>query len=223
MRIETQYSSPNHSERGDHAIRLLVLHATVGSFHSSLSWLCSPSSRVSSHYLISKTGRVLRLVSEERAAWHAGRASWHGELDVNEISIGVELENANTGKDPYPPAQMQALTELVLDIKSRYPRIELTRHMDVAVPKGRKTDPAGFPWEQWRSGFDVPTMPPPVFLPKHTYRAIGIPVYQRSDRTGPLWGYLQTGDVVEIDDRSNGHLADGRGFVHLEGLSEVTQ
>jgi hypothetical protein len=223
MRIETQYSSSNHSDRGGHAVRLLVLHATAGSLQSSLSWLCNPSSRVSTHYLISKTGRVLRLVSEDRAAWHAGRADWHGEKAVNEISIGVELENTNSGRDPYPQAQIDALTALVLDIKTRYPRIEITRHMDVARPVGRKTDPAGFPFEQWRSGFRVeaPTMPPPVSPPPtpKRYRVLGVPVYQDRACKGIVALYLTPGAIVEVDKEypeGTAHLSTGVGFIRLD-------
>jgi N-acetylmuramoyl-L-alanine amidase len=229
MRIETQYSSSNHSDRGGHAVRLLVLHATAGSLQSSLSWLCNPSSRVSTHYLISKTGRVLRLVSEDRAAWHAGRADWHGEKDVNAISIGIELENTNSGRDPYPQAQIDALTALVLDIKTRYPRIEITRHMDVARPVGRKTDPAGFPFEQWRSGFRVeaPTMPPPVSPPPtpKRYRARRILISTRPEGGLPYAGELQPGEEVVIDkwypSSHTGHLQDERGFVLMDDLEAL--
>lgn len=59
------------------------------------------------------------------------------------------------------------------------------------------------------------------------YRAIGLPVYQRSDRTGPLWGHLQPGQIVTIDDPSNGHIASldgvpaGIGFVDMNGLEPI--
>lgn len=149
LRIETTFSSPNHESRNGKAVRLLVLHATVGSLQSAVSWLCNPKSKASTHYLISKTGRMLRLVDEEKSAWHAGRASWRGITDVNAISIGVELENDNSGRDPYPDAQVDALTDLALDIRRRYPGLNYARHLDVAVPKGRKSDPAGFPWGDW--------------------------------------------------------------------------
>lgn len=52
--------------------------------------------------------------------------------------------------------------------------------------------------------------------PARRYRARGVPVYQRSERSGPLWGHLQPGEIVEIDDPKNGHLADHRGFVKLD-------
>lgn len=199
-------------------MRLLLLHATVGGLESSLNWLCNPTTRVSSHYVLSKSGVIYQLVAETEAAWHAGTAVWQGEKDVNEISIGVELVNLNTGKDPYPAAQVQALTELTRDLMRRYPGIAFARHMDVALPKGRKTDPAGFPWGQWKASLTPPPAPPTPPAVPVPYTVHGLPVYQRADHTGPLWGHLAVGEKVAIDDISNGHLSDGRGFVDMKGL-----
>ena len=54
------------------------------------------------------------------------------------------------------------------------------------------------------------------------YRVHQIPVYQRSDHTGPLWGYLAAGESIAIDDMQNLHLADGRGFLKsLDGLEPL--
>lgn len=157
----------------------MVLHASVGNAKSSLDWLTAAASRVSSHYFITKTGVIYQLVSETEAAWHAGDASWQGETAVNEISIGVELENDNDGKDPYPAAQVAALTELARGLKQRYPGIAFARHLDVALPKGRKTDPAGFGWVAWNaqlSAPQTPTPPPvPALDPFERWGAIGHP------------------------------------------------
>jgi hypothetical protein len=57
---------------------------------------------------------------------------------------------------------------------------------------------------------------PPVSLPTTRYRVKGVPVYEQSDRTGPLWGHLANDEVVEIDDPRNGHLADNRGFIRFD-------
>lgn len=92
---------------------MIVLHATVGSARSALAWLTNPAARVSAHYLIDKTGRVYQLVADEEAAWHAGRAEWKGQTAINEISLGIELENANDGRDPYPAPQITAVLSLL--------------------------------------------------------------------------------------------------------------
>src|SRR5690349_10918496 len=100
--VITIYKSPNHSSRGGKAPSILVIHATAGGLKGSIDWLCNPANRVSAHYVISKTGQVYQLVDEDRAAWHAGNALWDGHTDINERSIGIEIANANDGRDPYP-------------------------------------------------------------------------------------------------------------------------
>lgn len=157
--------SPNHESRLGRDISMLVIHATAGSAASALSWLTNPKSRVSAHYLIDKRGRVTQLVPDHRCAWHAGRSAWRGETQINECSIGIELENANTGRDPYPPAQCNALTALARQLIARYAITpeNVVRHLDIAVPRGRKTDPAGFDWPGFRAQLfrQIPPPPPP--------------------------------------------------------------
>lgn len=220
--VNTSRKSPNHSSRIGYPVRLMLLHATVGGLRSSLDWLCDSATRVSSHYVISKEGVIYQLVAETESAWHAGTAVWQGETAVNEISIGVELENLTgmrgfKGQDPYPDAQIKKLTELVRNLMERYKGIAVARHLDVALPKKRKSDPAGFPWVAWRAQLVAPA-PPPASRP---HRVIGLPVYQRADHTGALWGHLVSNEQVVIDDSVTGHLADDRGFVDLAGLEPM--
>ncbi len=160
MIIDYAYKSPNHSSRQGHDIFMLVLHATVGNARSSLDWLTNPVSRVSIHYLISKPGKVYQLVPDHLSAWHAGKSRWRGfsTTDIALGSIGIELENRNDGRDPYPPAQLAALLELSRSLVVKYSILSdmVVRHLDVATPKGRKSDPAGFPWEKFMSDLYVP-------------------------------------------------------------------
>src|SRR6266508_660397 len=97
LTIDQAIRSPNYSVRGNQSISMIVLHATVGSAASALAWLTNPAARVSAHYLIEKSGHTYQLVADEHAAWHAGRASWHGQTAINECSIGIELVNDNSG------------------------------------------------------------------------------------------------------------------------------
>lgn len=154
--LNTSRQSPNHSSRDGHPVRVCIVHASVGMLQSTLNWLCNPAARVSSHYVISKAGTVYQLVPETLAAWHAGDANWQGETAVNELSIGVELVNATgmdgfKGQDPYPDVQVQRLVDLARNLISRYPGIAFARHLDVAIPKGRKTDPKGFEWTAFKA------------------------------------------------------------------------
>ncbi len=217
MTIDTSHTSPNQSGRNGADISMLVLHATVGSYAGSLAWLCNPSSRVSTHYLISKTGHIAQLVPDERAAWHAGASKWFdlNSEAIRDQSIGIELENANNGVDPYPPAQMDALTELSKALVTKYAIVPdmVTRHFDIAVPKGRKSDPAGFPFVSFKASLYAPPAQPSA------YRVLGTPVWQRQDCTGPIAMYLGVGVVEQVDKHypeGTAHLASGAGFIKID-------
>jgi len=169
MPLQIEYlASPNHSSRGGTAITMILLHATVGSYTSSLDWLRNPQTknpddRVSTHYLIRRDGHIAQLVADDQTAWHAGRARWHGITAINEASIGIELENANDGHDPYPAAQLDAARLLCRSLIAAYHilRANVVRHLDVATPAGRKTDPAGFPWPAFVDGLYAPAVAAP--------------------------------------------------------------
>jgi N-acetylmuramoyl-L-alanine amidase len=148
LTIDHLHQSPNHSSRLGRAVSMIVLHATAGSYAGALAWLCNPASNVSSHYLIRKDGHIAQLVADNLCAWHAGQASWHGQTAINEISIGIELENANNGRDPYSAVQLAACHALCREKIAHYGilRGNIVRHLDVAIPAGRKTDPKGLAW-----------------------------------------------------------------------------
>lgn len=169
MSVDRTIRSPNYSSRKGRPITMLVLHATAGSARSALAWLTNATARVSAHYLIDKSGHIYQLVGDEFAAWHAGNAHWKGETAINELSIGIELENANNGRDLYPSAQIAALLELSHEKVAQYhiaPDM-VVRHKDIAVPRGRKSDPAGFPWAEFLAQlFPQAPTPPPERAPR---------------------------------------------------------
>ncbi|MHB8529573.1 MAG: N-acetylmuramoyl-L-alanine amidase [Caulobacteraceae bacterium] len=130
---------------------MVVLHYTgMKSGAAALARLTDPAAKVSAHYMIEEDGRLFCLVAEERRAWHAGKASWRGETDINAVSIGIELVNPGHefGYRPFPAPQIEALIGLMDDIRSRW-SIEHDRilgHSDVAP--ARKADPGElFPWK----------------------------------------------------------------------------
>lgn len=143
--------SPNFNDRPLPAtIDILVLHYTgMGSAEAAIDRLCDPDAKVSSHYLVDEGGQVLRLVDEDKRAWHAGVSSWAGIDDLNGRSIGIEIVNAghDGGCPPYPDVQMQAVEQLCQEIISRHPirPRSVVAHSDIAP--GRKEDPGE--WFDW--------------------------------------------------------------------------
>lgn len=147
--IETP--SPNFDDR-TLPISMIVLHYTgMQDMASAVRRLTDPAARVSSHYVVAEDGQVLRLVSEEKRAWHAGRSHWRHIEDVNSASVGIEIVNPGHefGYRPFAEEQIDALVPLVHDIKQRYgiTRGNVVGHSDVA-PR-RKQDPGElFPWNR---------------------------------------------------------------------------
>lgn len=143
--------SPNFNERLL-PVSMLVLHYTgMQDGPSAIQRLTDPASEVSSHYLIAEDGQVVRLVAEDKRAWHAGKAYWRGVTDVNSASIGIELVNPGHehGYRPFPEPQMAALIPLMAEITRRYAitRGNIVGHSDVAP--ARKEDPGElFDWER---------------------------------------------------------------------------
>jgi N-acetylmuramoyl-L-alanine amidase len=141
--------SPNHDERSL-PVSMIVLHYTgMQDAASAIARLCDPAARVSCHYLISEDGQILRMVPEERRAWHAGNSWWRGVTDINSASIGIEIVNPghDFGYRPFPEEQIDALVPLIAEIKERYgiTRGNVVGHSDIAPT--RKQDPGElFPW-----------------------------------------------------------------------------
>ena len=141
--------SPNFNERTQ-PISIIVLHYTgMKDEASAVARLCDPESKVSCHYLVAEDGRILRMVPEEKRAWHAGHSYWRGHQDINSCSIGIEIVNPGHefGYREFPDAQIDALLPLLADIKERHgiTRGNVVGHSDIAPQ--RKQDPGElFPW-----------------------------------------------------------------------------
>jgi N-acetylmuramoyl-L-alanine amidase len=149
--VHREVPSPNHNER-TLPISMVVLHYTeMKPVETALERMCDPAASVSAHYCITEGGEVIRLVPEDRRAWHAGASYWRGVPDVNSASIGIELDHPGHGLGyrPFAEAQIDALIPLLARIVKQYdiPRANVVGHSDVAPM--RKVDPGElFPWER---------------------------------------------------------------------------
>lgn len=145
--------SPNVDERPDGcAVDCLVLHYTgMKSAGDALERLCDPAAKVSAHYFLDEDGRIIRLVDENRRAWHAGISYWQGRERLNDCSIGVEIVNPGHewGYRPFTEAQYQALEWLCPKLMSTFaiPPLRVLAHSDIAPD--RKEDPGElFDWKR---------------------------------------------------------------------------
>jgi N-acetyl-anhydromuramyl-L-alanine amidase AmpD len=127
--------SANHtsSARGIKSVDRIVLHVTEGSFWGSVRWLRNHRSHGSSHYVISRGGDIVQLVSTSDVAWHAGNR-W-----VNLHSIGIEHEGF-TRRGGFTQAQYEASAKLVAYLAARagmpVDRRHVIGHDEVPNPSG---------------------------------------------------------------------------------------
>jgi N-acetylmuramoyl-L-alanine amidase len=148
--VHHELPSPNWDERAL-PVTMVVLHYTEMEREAALRRLTDPEAKVSAHYFISEAGEVVRLVEEDKRAWHAGASFWRGHKDVNSASVGVELDNPGhaNGYRAFTEAQIDALLPLLADVVRRHniPRANVVGHSDVAP--ARKIDPGElFPWDR---------------------------------------------------------------------------
>jgi N-acetylmuramoyl-L-alanine amidase len=143
--------SPNHDARPDGMpIDMLVLHYTgMRSGPDAIARLRDRQAKISAHYVVEEDGAVLRLVPEERRAWHAGVSWWRDMTALNGRSIGIEIVNPGHqwGYRPFGVLQTAAVCDLCLSVLSRHavPARNVVGHSDVAPD--RKEDPGElFDW-----------------------------------------------------------------------------
>ena len=155
----TWVGSPNFNRRPNpNDIWAIVIHATANStLEGVISWFNNSRALVSAHYTIGKDGRIVQHVRNRDRAWHAGKSAWKGVPNTNNYAIGIELVNLNDGQDTYPDEQHQANVRLCAYLCRKYnikPE-DIMGHLDIAIPKGRKTDPRGYDLKLLRREVDA--------------------------------------------------------------------
>jgi N-acetylmuramoyl-L-alanine amidase len=149
--------SPNYNDRPKKSkIESIIIHHTAP-FYSLTRvgyYFQDINSRVSSHYIVGKEGLIIECVNDEKRSWHSGYSSWKGKFNVNDYSIGIEVLNNGDGKDNWTQSQYNSLAKLTAYLIKKYD-IKLDNvigHKDIALPLGRKIDPAdNFDWNLFKN------------------------------------------------------------------------
>ncbi len=146
--------SPNYNRRRrPNDITAITIHSTANSsLQGVINWFNNPSAKVSAHYTIGKDGKIVQHVRDSNRAWHAGKSVWKGRESCNDYCIGIELVNLNDGVDPYPETQHQANVNLCAYLCHQYniDTDDIMGHLDIALPKGRKSDPRNYDLDRLR-------------------------------------------------------------------------
>lgn len=125
-------------------ITMIVLHATVGGLESSLDWLTvNKNSQVSVHRLIHSDGTIYKIAPDNRVCNHVGFSKMGRTMNLNPMSLGIELVNRNDGIDAYDPLQVESCALQVREWWGLYGALPILTH--AAVDTKGKTDPRAFP------------------------------------------------------------------------------
>ena len=126
QRLPTPHRDPG---RDGHDPAAIVVHTTVGTFESVVSWFANPASRVCAHYLVALQGHLAQFVDERDTARHAGRVLRPTARLVREregtspnlFTVGIEFED---GGDPggvdRPDAQYRVGATLIAQVAARW-------------------------------------------------------------------------------------------------------
>ena len=145
MKLE-KIRSRNYEIRANRKIKYIIIHYTgMRNQKVAIKRLQSKVAKVSTHYLISKKGRVIQMVDDQNVAWHAGKSKWKNDINLNSKSIGIEL--VNNGSENFPLKQIKKLSFLIKYLLDKYNinKKYVLGHSHIA-PR-RKSDPGPlFPW-----------------------------------------------------------------------------
>ena len=73
----------------------IIMHFTTGTrMESTINHFKDATSGVSTHLLIGRNGRVVQFLPFDRIAHHSGFSWWEQQSNLNQSSIGIELDNA---------------------------------------------------------------------------------------------------------------------------------
>ena len=125
-------------------VKYLIIHYTgMIDFNSAYRKLNNLKSEVSCHYLISRKGKIYNLLCPKFKGWHAGISEWKNVKNLNNYSIGIELENKGHeyGYTNFTNRQYHGIKKLIKFLKFNFfiKDKDIVFHSDIAP--NRKKDP----------------------------------------------------------------------------------
>ena len=121
----------NKIPRSPKKIIYIIYHYTgMSSEKKAIERLTNKNSKVSCHYFIKRNGQIINMVPDKFIAWHAGVSNWKNHKNLNDKSIGIEIQ------------VLSKILKNKYNIKAK----NFLGHSDIAP--GRKRDPGEkFPWK----------------------------------------------------------------------------
>tara|TARA_B100000029_G_C17427311_1_gene906572 strand:- start:167 stop:898 length:732 start_codon:yes stop_codon:yes gene_type:complete len=145
--------SPNFyaKKRKKKDIKEIVIHYTgMKNELAAIKKLTNFKSNVSCNYFIKLNGKIIQMVPDEYASWHAGFSSWKNKKFLNKSSIGIEIQNPGHRHkySNFSYKQVESTIKLlkILTKKFKINKKLVLGHSDIAPD--RKKDPGEkFPWK----------------------------------------------------------------------------
>lgn len=141
-------------------VKTVVIHATAGSSSAGAASVIFDG-KASFHWLVPDENEpqhghfVWATCYESRAAYHVRKSVSHpkindGQKDINRISLGIEIVNAQLSSDSFSDWQVEETAKIVRYAWAKYPNIENVVSHAMLDPS-RRTDPgSSFPWERFK-------------------------------------------------------------------------
>ena len=83
--------SPNFNKRKSDVSAIIIYCTNTNRISSIISWFQKKISRASSHFIIGRDGRIVKMVDVDKKAWHAGESYFRGKNNVNKFSVAIHL------------------------------------------------------------------------------------------------------------------------------------
>lgn len=209
------------AHRTPQSIQRVVVHVTEGQFWGSVRWLKNPRAHASSHYVISRSGRIVQLVHVSDVAWHSGNGA------VNRDSVGIEHEGFTDDPAGFTDRQYLASARLVAWLASRslmpIDRAHVIGHAEVPSPGGglggssHHTDPGpNWDWNRYlalvrRFAYPLPPLRVASRLPGRVATGI-VPWSATASKGVSRVEFAVDGRVLWKDSRAPFSFLRGRGL-----------
>ncbi len=154
-KIERTGTSNFQSGRDGRSIIAIVDHITAGLMPGCLVWMKNPRAKVSTHYLVTKDGRILQLVKDEDTAWAVGvvnKPSWSLYDGTNPNRYTISIEHEGLSGDESTEEQYQATLWLHRKLIARWglpvDDDHIIGHYRIDSVDRRNCPGPGFPWKR---------------------------------------------------------------------------
>jgi N-acetylmuramoyl-L-alanine amidase len=130
-------------------IKYVIVHSTEpGVIQSALriieSWSSMGRRHPGAQYVVDRDGSIMQALDPDLGTVHVNIFKTLPGIN-NDDSVGIEM--CHTGKQDYPPSQVDSVTKLVVYLQNRYhvPDANVITHR--YAQQGDHTDPVNFDWE----------------------------------------------------------------------------